>query len=274
MNKWIVRVSVVALVAIIALGAVSIVGAQGPDNRPGLRLRIGHALLQSVADATGLSVREVWQQAQDGKTLSDICTENGADPQAVIEDVKAQVTERVNQAVENGRLTQEQADELLATIDEELNEAMTTPLPEHPIRERMQMRAGDTLVGVVAELAGVEPLDIVQEWRDAESLAAVIEAHGLDVNAVLDETEARITEEVNQALADGNLSQNTADRVLEGLRDRLTERVNSDFPPMGQGMGFGWGMGMRGGFGPGMHDGWGMGMRGGWGMQGQRGPRW
>ena len=46
---------------------------------------------------------------------------------------------------------------------------------------------------------------------------------------MLAEAETRITEQINQAVANGNLTQERADEMLANLHDRLTERFNQPF---------------------------------------------
>ena len=67
-----------------------------------------------VADALGISVDELEAYREDGTRLPEIAEELGVD----VEDVKAAVdaakTDAVNQAVEDGTITQEQADQILS----------------------------------------------------------------------------------------------------------------------------------------------------------------
>ncbi|NJO84933.1 MAG: hypothetical protein HC828_20680 [Blastochloris sp.] len=56
-------------------------------------------------------------------------TNNGGDIEAVIADAVAQVTERVSQAVENGRLTQEEADARIAEHEAGFRALLNGELP-------------------------------------------------------------------------------------------------------------------------------------------------
>jgi hypothetical protein len=48
------------------------------------------------------------------------------------------------------------------------------------------------------------------------------------VDTLISAAEANITEAVNQAIADGRLTQAQADQLLEELHDRLAARVNGE----------------------------------------------
>jgi len=224
----------VVLAVVMMFGVVSAVSAQGPGGRGGNgplgdrpRVDAAQELLQAIADATGLDLSDIRAQMRDGKTLDEILTEAGVDPQAVIDGVKATLTGEINQAVTDGEITPARADRLLARLDDVLDRVMNATLPA--IRERIQTRVEDSLLGVMAEMAGVAAEDLLQEAVTPPSLADLATAHGLDPDAIIAEAETRITDEINQAGADGRSTQEPADEFLAGLHDRLEDRFNQPF---------------------------------------------
>lgn len=243
MNTGMKRIVCVVVIVVMAFGAVGLVSAQGPDEDDpgrglreiGVRSRIGLALWQTVQEQTGLDRIELIQMLRDGKTLADICTENDVDPNAVIAAVTEDVTTEVNEAVADGKITQERADTILETLEPWLDEAMNSSLDGQAIRQRvqdhLQESIGDSLIGALAEAAGVEPRDLLREWLTPPTLSELAEEYGIDPNTVIDTAEAAITDQINQAVSDGKITQEQADQVLEGLRERLENRMNN---PIGQ----------------------------------------
>ena len=257
MNKWVVRFGAVALVVVMALGLVEMAAAQGPQGgrvplRP--RVQLWSTLIDQVTQATGLSTQDVANAMRDGKTLTDILNEHSVDPKTVTDAVKAQLTDEINQAVTDGQITQERADLWLSELDAALEHAMTATPLNLRMRERLGARVETTLLDVLAEKAGVSASDLLG-GAVMPSLADLAKAHGVDVEAVITETKQRITDQVNQAVTDGTLTQAQADLILNGLHDRLVNRFNA---PLGR-------MGLRGamGFGGWFEDDFGMGF-GGW----------
>lgn len=232
MHKRMMQIGMVGVVIVLAFGAIGSAAAQGPD---GPRTRVAMALLRAVADATNQTVWGVLHDLRAGETLDDILVGAGVDPQTVIDSVTADLTADIEQVVADGRIDQDQADRLLAELDEALERALKLPLPRRwlPVLDRLAEAVDHTLVATVAELAGMDARDVIAEWRDAESLAAVVEAHGLTVEAVLDATEAAINEDVNQRVADGRITDEQAALILDGVRERLEARLNSPFPSAG-----------------------------------------
>ncbi len=95
-----------------------------PERRPhrGARFLIGAA-----AEFLGMEVEELVAQLRDGATLAEIA---GSQTDALIASLVADVEEKLDEAVANGRITQEEADEKLA----EATERITTFVNEGPQR--------------------------------------------------------------------------------------------------------------------------------------------
>ncbi|MCD4685289.1 MAG: hypothetical protein K8S97_05075, partial [Anaerolineae bacterium] len=245
-HTWLVRMVGLVMVVVVAFGAVGMAAAQGPDGNPpaqdgepdgfgrfggrdGQRSpgeRTIGVLMQTVADSTGLDVQDIVAAVRDGQTINDILAENGVDPQTVIDTVTAIVTEQINAAVADGKIDEEQAATALEALDELLVNAMNGELPERetPVQDRAQDVVEHTLVGVLAEMAGVDVQDFVRDALTPPTLAEIAESYGLDVDAIIAETEARITESINTALAEGTITAEQAATALDGLHDRLVER--------------------------------------------------
>lgn len=65
-------------------------------------------LINAAADATGLTPLEIGQAVRGGQTLGEVITANGGDSAAVVSAAVATVTEKLDEAVSNGRITEEQ----------------------------------------------------------------------------------------------------------------------------------------------------------------------
>jgi hypothetical protein len=138
-----VVLGIVSLLAVL-LGAVGVAYAQGPqpplDDRPfcnggscdcdgqmvgglssGMR---GFSLVDATAEATDLTVDEVIAALQEGQTFAEIAQAQGVEPQAIVDAFLADRRAALEQAVADGRLTQEQADEMLAEMTEHVSERL------------------------------------------------------------------------------------------------------------------------------------------------------
>jgi hypothetical protein len=90
-------------------------------------------LLDAAAETLGLTVEELVDALDDNTSIADVASAQGIDAAEIVNAVLARAEERMQQAVENGRLTQEEADERLAQLREKVTERINEPgLPERP----------------------------------------------------------------------------------------------------------------------------------------------
>jgi hypothetical protein len=119
------------LVALVVIGAFSAVGAanayaQSPlstqlhGGGPGGR-GLGLEGLQVVAEALNMTTDELINALRSGKTLEELATEAGVDLQDIQDALQAErattMRERIQQALDDGTITQEHADWLLEGLE-------------------------------------------------------------------------------------------------------------------------------------------------------------
>lgn len=114
-------------------------GELGEHLRDHMRDRMAHRLgamhdwLDVVADTLGMEVEDVLAGLMDGKTIADLAGERNVALEDVEAAILADVEARLQALVDDGTLTQEQADEMLERFAERIGEMLTS---EHPLRGR------------------------------------------------------------------------------------------------------------------------------------------
>jgi hypothetical protein len=78
------------------------------------------SLVAVAAEELDMSVQDLMAELQDGKSIADVAGEKDVDPQTIADAYLAQLSDSLNQAVENGRLTQERADWMLEQASEKV----------------------------------------------------------------------------------------------------------------------------------------------------------
>jgi hypothetical protein len=144
------RIVTIALAALVALSAVGVASAQTLEQRgDGPRGRSGrHPILRglqhvsaAITEATGLERDDIVAQLAEGKTLAEVITENGGDVETVKAELLVPLQERAAAAVEAERITQERADELLASASERIDALLNRVFERLPeLYERRQER--------------------------------------------------------------------------------------------------------------------------------------
>jgi hypothetical protein len=86
--------------------------------------------LAAVATYLGLSETELRTQLADGKTLADVAKAEGKTVDGLVSALVADEKKELEAAVSSGRLTQAQADELLADAEQRFTDLVNGELPE------------------------------------------------------------------------------------------------------------------------------------------------
>lgn len=87
----------------------------------------GGSLVEATAEATGMSHEEVVAALADGQTFAQIAEAAGVDPKAIVDAFVTERKEMLQEAVSEGRLTQEQADQMLEEMTEHISERLDEP---------------------------------------------------------------------------------------------------------------------------------------------------
>jgi hypothetical protein len=124
LKKVVALAGAAAVVAALGLYAVGTVFAQDPTPTPdagppeggawGRMCRGAGVIGDAVAGLLGMAREEILTERSAGKTLSEIAKEKGITDQQVIDAMLAGQKEAIDQALADGRITQAQADWLLA----------------------------------------------------------------------------------------------------------------------------------------------------------------
>ncbi|MCU0268561.1 MAG: hypothetical protein MUF83_07920 [Acidimicrobiales bacterium] len=94
--------------------------------------RLRHAVLSAVrttADTIGIEPRALLEELRAGKTIAQVATDNGVDPQVVVDELIAKGNARIDEALANGRISAEEADRAKAKLAEKVPELVNRTWP-------------------------------------------------------------------------------------------------------------------------------------------------
>ncbi|MEM7095821.1 MAG: hypothetical protein AAF567_22655 [Actinomycetota bacterium] len=187
-------------------------------------------------------------------------------------DRATRIEERLNQAIESGRITAEEADEIrakaadrearaqelrdatpeerAAALEDRLNAAIEsgriTPEEADEIRAkiaegqgRFQERRGDRQAaraekaGQLADALGVTTDELKAAFQDGQSIADIAASAGADLDAIAADMIAAATARIDQALADGRIDSEKASEIQAGLEEKILARLNGERPERG-----------------------------------------
>ncbi len=155
---------------------------------------VGHVnlgtLVQTLSRLTGLDVATIRAELQSGRSLAQIAAANGSSGDALVQAVVDAIKSRLDQAVSNGRLTQAQADQMLASA----RERATTLVNDTTLGAQAAAQAAKAvergtlrwLLQAAADQTGLDVGTIHTRMRNGETLRAIVTSAGGDPQKVID----------------------------------------------------------------------------------------
>jgi len=175
-----------------------------------------------LANSLGIDKEALMEGRQAGQTLAETLAANGISADDAKATILAQMESHLAEAVEQGRLTQAEADEKLASAPERIEEMINRTPGEHGNSKR-KMRGHKA--EVLDEL-GISSDDVKAGFAEGKTLAEIAEEAGVSEEDLIAKLVAQTMEKVDAAIEAGKLTQDEADDRLAELEDRVTERVN------------------------------------------------
>jgi uncharacterized protein YidB (DUF937 family) len=190
-----------------------------------------------AAEKLGMTQSDLMTALQGGKTITALAQEKGVDPQTIADAYIAQLTTNLTQAVTNGQITQKQADYMVeqakTQVTEQLNATWENMGPRGFHGEMVDV------LSVAADKLGMTQSDLQTELKSGKTIADIAKEKGVDPQTIIDACIANLTTKLNEAVANGTMTQAQADQQLEQARTQVTNQVNSTWQNFGPGDGWG-----------------------------------
>ncbi len=226
------RIIVVALALTALLVAVTSAAAQDAPERG--RDGAIQQLIEIASEQTGLSPREIAQGVAEGLTIADMATQNGGDPQAIIDAAYAATLRQIERAESNGRLTAERAQEMRENALARITQAVNGDLRAMAVEARARLGAARLVMELAIEQSGLNPHELRLSLREGATLGDLLTQNGVSLDAFVAVATERAQARLNVFVVDGRLTQERAAELLSEFSAALTERLNS---PGGQAAG-------------------------------------
>jgi hypothetical protein len=192
------------------------------------KLVLGGAALVATVGASGAIAATQLDPRQEGQAVVDDAAEQlGVEPSKLTAALKQALANRLDAAVEDGRLTEEQGAELKERI--ESGEVPLVGLGGPRLEHRMgphHMRDLDA----AASYLGMSETNLMTALEDGKTLAEVAAERGKSVDGLVDALVEAATADLAAAVDAGRLTDAQRDSIVSGLRERITSLVNGERP--------------------------------------------
>ena len=164
--------------------------------------------------------------------LDDAAKQLGVQPSELSAALKKALSNRVDQAVKDGRLTKAEGDALKARIN-----SGDFPLLGFPLARgfhhgpfgfgRHGFMPHEHFLSTAAEYLGLTQAQLRTQLNSGKTLAEITKDRGKSVDTLVDKLVAQKKEHIEQAVKDGRLTRAEADRIEADLTEQVTHFVNN-----------------------------------------------
>ncbi len=175
-------------------------------------------VVRATADVSGLTLPQVVDALETGKSPAQVATDNGATRDELVAAAEAQVDDLLALAVLNGNLTEAEADRIRQAAAGRIQQAVDNTNLGAQIaaaRERL-MRA--MLVKATADETGLPVREVVSRVRNGESLSQVAAAEGADRDAIIELALSRMSDALQRPVDRGLLTDAERQQIIEECR--------------------------------------------------------
>jgi len=202
--------------------------------------RAGRGMMNSAAALFGIDPEELAAELRDGSSLLEVAESHGFDADDLIDAFMEEHGERLDLAVEEGKITPERAETMVERFTEMARRALEGEFnPQNWMRRQAAHRINDgfaklggNLVEVTADLLEIEPAGVIDQLKDGATITDLLEENGLTAQDLADaylEARASILEELVEA---GRITQERADQIMDAMESRIeTALENGNWPP-------------------------------------------
>jgi polyhydroxyalkanoate synthesis regulator phasin len=187
--------TLVAVLGVVGIGAV----AYAQDDGSGGPFDFGGRFREAVAEALGISVE---------------------DYDAAVEKAQEQL---VDEALAEGWLTEDQAEKMRKRMEQGLDAWGGGKGFMGPRRGLMGHGEGP-LFGLIADELGISVQDLFADLRDGKSYSDLLSKD--QIAKITNDYLIQLEENLNQAVADGKITENQANAMLEQAKERVPEVLN------------------------------------------------
>lgn len=202
------------------------------DSKMRNKIVAGAATLVAVAGggAAIAATGALSPQQESEAIVNDVAEQLGVEPEELTGALKEAQKNRVDAAVEAGRLTEEQGEELKARIESSDSPLLGFgPGPGHGHFVHFHD------LDAAASYLGMSEEELRTALGEGQTLAEIAEERDKPIDGLIDTLVAAATEDLDEAVADGRLTEEQKAEILSNLEERITARVNGE-----RGPGAGW----------------------------------
>jgi hypothetical protein len=187
------------------------------------------AVLSVLVAGTAVAATRALSPNEPGQAvIEDAARQLGVEPKALSDALEQALKNRVDEAVEDGRLSKEQGQTMKERID--AREAPLFGLGPGPRLRRHHVGPVPAKLEAAARYLGMTQEELRGALEDGKTLAQVARDRSKSVDGLVDALVAPAEQKLARAVEEGRLTEAAKTKILSQLREHLTEVVNGRAP--------------------------------------------
>lgn len=185
---------------------------------------------EALAEILGMSADELSEALRSGSTIAEIAEAQGVDVQSVSDYLVDLANERIDQAVANGDLTEEEAAEKRSEAAEKVEATINGERSDRGHKGQRGHRGGQKgeRSETLADVLGITAEELREAKQAGTTIAELAEANGVSVDAVVEALVAEAAERVEGAVESGRLTDEEAADKLAEIEEKIEAIVNGE----------------------------------------------
>ncbi|KLU63726.1 hypothetical protein DEAC_c43610 [Desulfosporosinus acididurans] len=189
-----------------------------------------NSVMSVVAQDLNISTQTLQSDLSSGKSINDIATAQSFDTSKLASDVEAALTANINQAVQAGKMTQDQATKMESNLAQRVQTMLSKT---HQAKQagqtghtRGNMRASfagsmNSVMSVVTQDLNISTQTLQSDLSSEKSINDIATAQSFDTSKLASDVEAALTANINQAVQAGKMTQDQATKMESNLAQRV-----------------------------------------------------
>jgi|GEM_PF-6875998 len=192
----------------------------------------GGNIVTQIADILDVEEQTIMDRLNDGDTLVDIAADYDMDEDELLEQLEDLQSDAIDEAVDAGTLTEDQADELkdqLAERLEQIVESTNMGSQNNYVSTSTGCGLYNLSIDVLTDIADILDIDeqtIIDKLKDGDTLVEIAADYDVSEDELLEQMEDLQSDDIDEAVDAGTLTEDQADTLKDQLADRLKQIIN------------------------------------------------
>jgi urease accessory protein UreF len=201
---------------------------------PGAFGHFGHVVgLSAAADYLGLTEAELRMQLESGKSLADVAKAQNKSVDGLVQALYDAAKKDLDAAVSAGKITASQEQTILSGLKQTITNLVNGTAPRLGARGAFGHFGHAIGLGVAADYLGLTEAELQTQLESGKSLADVAKAQNKSVDGLVQALYDAAKKKLDAAVSAGKLTASQEQTILRGLKEMITDLVNSTPPKLG-----------------------------------------